>query len=397
MPHARGFGQSYTIRPTACPNGQCRVSTATFGFNDTDWRQWPMQPRPEQRDAKTIGGVVIPTPPAIIEQPLPRADSVPSKPALPGGNTGGSILPFPGLTPGATDGNAAPGPGTSPAGSSPQLPAPEGLHMPLDFGPAQPGVTSKSDGSGGSSPIQPKATPIPGLNLPDTTTPIPSTPGRDLPKAPEKENPPPKSLDLAPDPLPSPAPKADEISPAKPAKSTSTARRYDDQAAAKPRPLHNELPIRANWNASLAAEMVVDSQLRRTSFQQHTSSEASKSLRANLNTTNPLRSAMGGYCPVQLRENDRWVAGKPDLRTSYQGLVYLFASDAALRRFEAEPEKYAPVRGGDDVVLAAEENRTAPGSVNHSAVWRGRLYLFANSKTLATFQEDPDRYIRESR
>ena len=85
MPQATGFAQSYTIRPTCNPNGQCKANTANFGFNDTNWRQWPVQPRPEQRDSETIGGTVIPTPPPIPEQPLPHAESLPAKPPISGG------------------------------------------------------------------------------------------------------------------------------------------------------------------------------------------------------------------------------------------------------------------------------------------------------------------------
>ena len=52
MPQATGIAQSYAIRPTCNPNGQCKANAATFGFNDTNWRQWPGQPRPEQRDSE---------------------------------------------------------------------------------------------------------------------------------------------------------------------------------------------------------------------------------------------------------------------------------------------------------------------------------------------------------
>jgi YHS domain-containing protein len=77
--------------------------------------------------------------------------------------------------------------------------------------------------------------------------------------------------------------------------------------------------------------------------------------------------------------------------------VFHFSSEAARKRFEAAPEKYAPVQSGNDVVLAAEENRTVPGNVNHSAVWHGRLYLFSNSASLAAFQKDPPRYAKRVR
>ena len=56
-----------------------------------------------------------------------------------------------------------------------------------------------------------------------------------------------------------------------------------------------------------------------------------------------------------------------------------------------------PGADGNDVVLAMEENRAVPGSVTHSAMWHGRVYLFSNSATLAAFQDDPARYANTAR
>src|SRR5208282_5326649 len=85
--------QSYDGRPTCTPNGPCRANTAGFGYNDTNWRQWPLQPRPEEKNSKTVGAHVIPPPPPIPEQPLPHAEGLPAKPPI----SGESILPQPGL------------------------------------------------------------------------------------------------------------------------------------------------------------------------------------------------------------------------------------------------------------------------------------------------------------
>ena len=139
----------------------------------------------------------------------------------------------------------------------------------------------------------------------------------------------------------------------------------------------------ANWNASLEPEAVGDHPLQKASFEERATQVG-----------NPLRSALEGYCPVQLQENDRWVVGNPDYRLAYQGQVFVFSSDAARKRFMAAPEKYAPMLGGNDVVLAMEESRTVPGSVSHSAMWHGRVYLFSDSATLAAFQDDPARYAK---
>jgi YHS domain-containing protein len=113
-------------------------------------------------------------------------------------------------------------------------------------------------------------------------------------------------------------------------------------------------------------------------------------------TKRTLHNALDGYCPVELREKEKWVAGRQDLRVSYQGQVYRFSSEAAKRRFAAAPEKYAPANGGYDAVLAMEENRDVSGTIQHSAVWQGRLYLFASSANLAAFREDPTRYAKRA-
>jgi YHS domain-containing protein len=126
---------------------------------------------------------------------------------------------------------------------------------------------------------------------------------------------------------------------------------------------------------------VRDNQLRSANFEQRATEKG-----------NPLRCALEGYCPVESKEKGRWVAGNPDNQMAYQGQVFCFSSDAARKQFEAAPEKYAPAQGGNDVVLAVEEDRSVPGSVNHSALWHGRLYLFTNSATLAAFEGNPARY-----
>ena len=398
MSHTAAFAQSYTIRPTCNSTGECKADTATFGFNETNWRQWPLQPRPEQRNSRTIGGTVIPTPPPVPTQPLPRADNPPAQPPLFDGSTGGTILPFPGPVPGSsatpnlkidsgtTNGLKSPNPNT-PTGKNPQVPAPKGLRdIPeaLDFVAPQPDTQPK--GSGIEPLTSPKSPLTPKGNSPEILTPTPDAPVPESPKSPDKPAPALKSPDSPLDAVPPPAVKPDELLPTTPIKGNSLSRRKNDPVAARATTTRSDLPIQADWNATLDPQAVGDNRLRNTSFEQYTSEAA-----------NPLRCGLGGYCPIQLRENSRWVAGNPNFQTSYQGQVFHFSSNAARKRFEASPDKYAPAQKGKDVVLTVEENRTVSGSVSHSAVWHGRLYLFSTSATLAKFQEDPARYANDSR
>jgi YHS domain-containing protein len=326
-----------------------------------------------------------------LEQPLPHAESLPAKPPV----SGESILPFqsiapgPGATPGSTkpEGGTPPGPSGKPAGQNPASPAAQGLPGFPDFGPGGlPDATPKANGSGIEplTPLSPpkESSPLPGSGGLELPVPTPGTPAAQPPKALDKNGPAP----ISPDSAPSPAVNPLEPAPAKPIKGISLSRRTSDAVAERATDVPHDSQMQANWNSSLEPEVLGDNQLRTASFEQRTAEVA-----------NPFRCGMGGYCPVQLQENDRWMAGSPDFQITYQGQVFHFSSEAARKRFEAAPEKYAPVQSGNDVVLAAEENRTVPGNVNHSAVWHGRLYLFSNSATLAAFQADPARYAKRVR
>jgi YHS domain-containing protein len=390
--HSTGFAQSYTIRPAPpCPDSQCKVKTETFGYNDTNWREWPVQPRPEEKDSKTIGGHKIPTPPPIPEPKLPHWEPLPARPSISGGTTG-TILPsgsgstaIPGL-----GGGTATLPGTAlPAPNAPVVVPPGDFSLPgLDLNP----VTPKP---GSSIQPLPKDSLLPGGNPLPPLTPSPVTPGVEPANTPDKDAPAPKSSIQVPDlaPLPASKPQAPALPevkpqvppPDSPAKGGSLSRPGKDPVAAGATTIPNDLPVQADWDASLGPDAAAENQLRHTSYDQRTAE-----------TGNPLRRAMDGYCPVQLQENNRWVPGKADFQAAYQGQVFHCSSETARKRFEAAPEKYAPVHRGNDVVLAVEENRTVPGSVNHSVVWHGRLYLFSSSASLATFREDPARYAADA-
>jgi YHS domain-containing protein len=70
----------------------------------------------------------------------------------------------------------------------------------------------------------------------------------------------------------------------------------------------------------------------------------------------------------------------------------LFASGEDRQRFMEAPDRYVPACSGNDPIIAAEEDRQVAGKIDHSAIYRGRLYLFSSSATLAQFREEPRRY-----
>ncbi len=101
---------------------------------------------------------------------------------------------------------------------------------------------------------------------------------------------------------------------------------------------------------------------------------------------------LDGFCPVQLVENFRWQPGKKTWGAIHRGRTYLFAGPEERRRFLAEPDRYAPVSSGDDVVLLLEEGRSVPGYRDHGLKFDGHVYLFAGEGSLEKFRSNPRYY-----
>jgi YHS domain-containing protein/thioredoxin-related protein len=105
---------------------------------------------------------------------------------------------------------------------------------------------------------------------------------------------------------------------------------------------------------------------------------------------------LDGYCPVQLVEKDRWQKGNKDWGVIHRGKVYLFVGQEEQRRFLADPDRFAPVSSGNDIVLAAEVGRTVAGFREYGAKYDGHVYLFASEVTLKKFESNPPYYAQRA-
>ncbi|MGO9110741.1 MAG: thioredoxin fold domain-containing protein [Thermoguttaceae bacterium] len=101
---------------------------------------------------------------------------------------------------------------------------------------------------------------------------------------------------------------------------------------------------------------------------------------------------LDGFCPVQLVENARWQPGKKTWGAIHRGRTYLFAGVDEQRRFLANPDRYAPVSSGNDVVLLLEQGRSVSGHREHGLQFDGHVYLFAGEGTLEKFRSNPRYY-----
>ncbi len=103
---------------------------------------------------------------------------------------------------------------------------------------------------------------------------------------------------------------------------------------------------------------------------------------------------LDGYCPVQLTEKERWEKGNSRWGLIHRGRTYLFAGPEQQSRFFADPDRYAPVLSGNDAVLAVEKGQKVPGRREFGAWYEGHVYLFSSEDSLRRFDADPSRYAK---
>ena len=102
---------------------------------------------------------------------------------------------------------------------------------------------------------------------------------------------------------------------------------------------------------------------------------------------------LDGYCPIELTERKQWVLGDPRWGLIHRGRTYLFAGPEQRDRFDADPDRYAPVASGNDVVLLVERGELAPGRREHGGWFEDRVYLFSGEETYLKFHAAPEQYV----
>ena len=106
--------------------------------------------------------------------------------------------------------------------------------------------------------------------------------------------------------------------------------------------------------------------------------------------------ALEGFCPVDLCERQRWTSGDPRYGLVHRGRTYLFAGAEQRDRFNADPDRYAPILSGIDIVLAIERGQQLEGHRRHGVFYNGRVYLFSSEESLQRFAQRPDFYADQA-
>ena len=102
-----------------------------------------------------------------------------------------------------------------------------------------------------------------------------------------------------------------------------------------------------------------------------------------------------GFDVVAYFTEDKAVRGSSEHRVNWDGRVWHFASAEHRRRFQADPERYAPTYDGH-CAWAMSQGRLANGRPQHWAIHDGRLFFNCNAEVHARWLKDPETLIRRA-
>lgn len=117
-----------------------------------------------------------------------------------------------------------------------------------------------------------------------------------------------------------------------------------------------------------------------------------RSFAATLPGQPAVTTALDGYCAVCAVMDKGWVKGDPNIASVVDGKRYLFPSADVKALFDANPAKFVPAAGGDCVVCQVEKSHKVAGSVQFAAKHEGRLFLFPDEKAKQVFVANPAKY-----
>jgi len=119
----------------------------------------------------------------------------------------------------------------------------------------------------------------------------------------------------------------------------------------------------------------------------------------------PTSIAMNGYCPVSLGSAiaasqsgsetlPAWVKGKPEFAVRHRGRVYHCVSEEALAKFLGNPDQYAPVLSGCDLVEYSKSGKWIDGDCRFGFIDKetGRIFLFSSSLNCQEFAQNCESY-----
>ena len=106
--------------------------------------------------------------------------------------------------------------------------------------------------------------------------------------------------------------------------------------------------------------------------------------------------ALDGFCPVTVKDEERWQKGNAQWGAIHRGQTYLFASAQQQQRFLSDPDRYSPVLAGYDPVHYIDRGEIVPGQRQHGMWYRDKMYLFVDEQSLEQFNAKPELYSQKT-
>lgn len=102
--------------------------------------------------------------------------------------------------------------------------------------------------------------------------------------------------------------------------------------------------------------------------------------------------ALRGFDAVAYFAVEKAVEGDPKYEFVWNGAKWLFSNEENMKKFQAEPERYAPQFGGY-CAYAVSQGYTADGDPNVWKVVDGKLYLNYSPKAKELWEKDQPNLI----
>ncbi len=107
--------------------------------------------------------------------------------------------------------------------------------------------------------------------------------------------------------------------------------------------------------------------------------------------------ALDGYSPVAVATDGVWSRGDVRYGVIHRGRTWLFTSEAEVKLFLDDPDRYAPVLTGYDVVAAVDQRQLTPGLREIAAESEGQIFLFVSEENYEKFCQDPEKYTQAAK
>lgn len=103
-------------------------------------------------------------------------------------------------------------------------------------------------------------------------------------------------------------------------------------------------------------------------------------------------AALGGYCPVAYAAMNKAVKGDSKYSSSYKGNTYYFSSADAKKMFDASPKKYLPKYNGYCATAMSMGQKTESNPELFTE-YKGNTYLFSSQMAKDKFDANPEMII----